>query len=184
MDGMTYRQRRLAKAERLRGWADKREDAATAALESVKPFTSDYAFNTQPGHIPERARIIAREDRAYASLRKAAAMDARADGIEAQAARSIYSDDPDAVERLRDKLAALEAERSRWVEYNKSARKAAKSGGVGDVSILDDAQREDLYRVIAYHWQKLPGRAVPSYVTANLGGNISRLRQRIESLTR
>ena len=83
---MTYRDRREARAERLRGWAGKREQSAAAVFKAGEPFTSDIAFNTQPGHIPFRARLIAREDRAYESLGKAASMRSRADGIEGQLA--------------------------------------------------------------------------------------------------
>ena len=83
---MTYRDRREARADRLRGWAGKREDRAAAVFKAGEPFTSDYAFNTQPGHIPFRARLIAREDRAHESLAKAAAMRSRAGGIEGQLA--------------------------------------------------------------------------------------------------
>lgn len=54
---MTYRERREARAERLRGWAEKREKAAEATFKSHEIFRGDHAFNTQPGHIPERARV-------------------------------------------------------------------------------------------------------------------------------
>lgn len=110
---MTYRERREARAERLRGWAATRQQRAAAVFKAGEPFTSDIAFNTQPGHIPFRARLIAREERAYESTRKAASMESRADGIEAQLDHAIYSDDPDAIERLRERIAELEGERER-----------------------------------------------------------------------
>ena len=71
---MTYRDRREARADRLNEWAGKREERAEAVFKAGEPFTSDYAFNTQPGHIPFRAKLIAREDRAYESTVKAASM--------------------------------------------------------------------------------------------------------------
>src|SRR5438874_1408018 len=91
-DGMTYRERRERRAERLRGWAETRQANAATVFKAGEPFTSDIAFNTQPGHIPFRARLIAREERAYESTRKAASMESRADGIESQLAGAIYSD--------------------------------------------------------------------------------------------
>ena len=97
---MTYRDRREARAERLQEWAGKREDRAAAVFKAGEPFTSDYAFNTQPGHIPVRAKLIAREDRAHESVAKAASMRSRADGIEGQLAGSIYDDDPDAIDAI------------------------------------------------------------------------------------
>ena len=59
---MTYRERRERRAERLRGWAEARQARAAATFAAHEVYRSDYAFNTQPGHIPERARVIARED--------------------------------------------------------------------------------------------------------------------------
>jgi len=53
---------------------------------------------------------------------KAAEMRSKAANIEAAAARSIYSDDPDAVEQLEARLAELEAKRDRIKAYNKSVR--------------------------------------------------------------
>ena len=121
-------------------WADKRETRANQVFESNRPITSDWAFNTQPGHIPMRARIIAQEDRAFESLRKADDMRRRAAGIQAAADGAIYSDDPDAIEQLEAKIARLEAERKRITDYNKTARK-----GSPDLSILDERQRERLH---------------------------------------
>ena len=66
------------KADRLQGWADKRIKKAAAVFEHNRHYTSDIAFNTQPGHIPIRARIIAQEDKAHKSLEIARGMKARA----------------------------------------------------------------------------------------------------------
>lgn len=176
----TYRERREARAERLREWAEKRETRAAAVFESHRPFTSDIAFNTQPGHIPFRARLIAQEDRAHESLRKAESMSQRAGGIEAQLDASIYDDDPDAIERLRERIAGLEAERDRIKAYNASCRK-----GQRDLTLLDDKQRADLAtvaRVCSYQLGK--GGAFPSYALTNLSGNINRNRKRLAALER
>lgn len=50
---MIYRERREARADRLRGWADTRTARATAALKIGESYRGDHAFNTQPGHIAE-----------------------------------------------------------------------------------------------------------------------------------
>lgn len=192
---LTTREKRERKAERLREWADAREakqsalDKAARADESATgiPFGQPILV----GHHSERRhrRAIERMDRAMGAAvensRKAQDMAARADGIEAQAAQAIYSDDVDAVERLEAKIAGLEAERERIKAYNASCRKAAKAGGLGDLSLLDEAQRADIatsIRVCA--WQVGPGGSMPSYVLSNLGGNITRLRKRLEDLQR
>lgn len=178
---MTYRERRLAKAERLRGWADKRQVAAEADLESQPELRHDWAFITQPGHIPARARMNARDDRAYASLQKAGEMSSRADSIEAAADGAIYSDDEDAIERLEERIAGLEAERDRIKAYNASARKAKANHG--DLSILTEREQKTLLRAIGT-WGDVQCKhgVFPSYHLTNLSGNLNRQKKRLEAL--
>jgi hypothetical protein len=173
---MTYRERRKRKAERLREWADTRVTSATAVFKAGEPYRSDHAFITQPGHIPERARLIAREDRAHESLAKASIMTSRAAGIEAAADNAIYSDDPDAVERLEEKIAGLEAKRNRI----KTINKAARAGKLGEIELTDGEKRDLLS--IARHSYHDASKGYPSYALTNLGGNINRCRQRLERL--
>ncbi|MHB8394623.1 MAG: DUF3560 domain-containing protein, partial [Candidatus Dormibacteria bacterium] len=139
MTETTYRERREAKADRLRRWAEKRETAAGAVLAAHEIYRGDVAFNTQPGRIPLRSRVIAQDARAFESLQKAASMTSRADGIESQLEGAIYSDDPDAIEQLRARIADLEAERDRIKAFNATCRKNAP-----DLTLLDEAQRRQL----------------------------------------
>jgi len=177
---MTYRERRLRKAERLRGWAEKRQQAAEEALESQPELRGDWAFITQPGHIPARERMNARDDRALESLRKAEGMASRADGIEAAAAGAIYSDDPDAIEALEARIAGLEAERDRIKAYNASCRK-----GQRDTSLLDERQQAQLASTAQHaSYQIRENGAAPAYWAANLSGNINRQKKRLEALKR
>jgi hypothetical protein len=164
---MTYRDRRMAKAERLRAWAEKREQNASAVLAAGEPYRGTWAFATQPGHIPLRARVIAREERAFESLRKAREMAARADNIEAAAEHAIYADDPDAIERLEERIAQLEAERERIKAENAAFRKAHRT----ELAAMTPYQRD----------QAMPYRG---YVLQNLTGNIARNRQRLDGLRR
>ena len=187
---MTYRDRRAARADRLREWSAKRIDRATATLASdnAQPFAHDIAFLTQPGRIPERTRMNARADRAYGSLAKADSMAARADSIDAAAERAIYSDDLDAIARLTERIADLEAERDRITRYNASARKAHKADpaqNVGDLDILSERQRADLVSLARHAaWQMARRQgAFPAYVTANLSGSIGRQRARLAELS-
>jgi alkanesulfonate monooxygenase SsuD/methylene tetrahydromethanopterin reductase-like flavin-dependent oxidoreductase (luciferase family) len=70
------------KAERYEAWADKREQTAGATLDTINNrYRGDFAFNTQPGHIPERARVIRREDRAFESLGVAQRLRRKADSL-------------------------------------------------------------------------------------------------------
>lgn len=104
----------------------------------------------------------------------------RRDDIEDQLAGAIYSDDPDAVEQLRARIAKLEAERDRIKAFNASCRK-----GQPDESLLDERQRrglESVRRHSAYSLSK--GGGMPAYALSNLSGNISRQKKRLEALER
>lgn len=78
-----YRQERAdRKAERLRGWADKRKVDANRVLDyNHEHYTGDVAFMTQPGHIPGRERIFNQNHRACESLNIARKMESKADNI-------------------------------------------------------------------------------------------------------
>lgn len=182
----------MARAVRLRGWAEGREAKAAAALSDAHDRAAVIPFG-QPilaGHHSEgrdrryRAGIVRKTEQGFAHADKARDMASRAANIEAAAERAIYSDDPDAVEQLAERIANLEAQRDRIKRYNAACRKASKAGGTGDLSILDDAQRAEIAtiaRVCAY--QVRPGGGFPAYVTSNLSGQISRNRKRLAALT-
>jgi Domain of unknown function (DUF3560) len=164
---MTYRERREAKADRLDGWAEKREADAGAVIERNRTYTGDIAFNTQPGHIPLRARVIKQNDNAFASLNKARSMSARADGIRSQLAEAIYSDDPDAIDRLEQRIAELEQRRERIKADNARFRKAHAK----ELRTMTPYQRD----------QAMPHAG---YELRNLAGNITRQRQRLAEARR
>ena len=176
---MTYRERREAKAERLRGWAAKREatSAATLAAIDARPEAHDIAFNTQPGHIPARARMNRQQEGAWASAAKARDMNSRAAGIEAAAEQAIYSDDHDAVDRLKERIAALEAQRERVKAINAAGRKG-KTDSIQPP--LTDDERDELAR--GARFSDGTAGTYPAYVIRNLGGNITRQRERLKSL--
>ena len=70
------------RADKYDEWAEKREQRANATLTNIaEHYTGDIAFNTQPGHIPLRARVIAQEDRSFQSLRKARQMRQKASSL-------------------------------------------------------------------------------------------------------
>lgn len=193
MTRRTHRERLENRADRLREWSDKRQEKSDDAYQRSRELADRIPFG-QPilvGHHSEgrarrdAARIRAGMDAAVEHADQAQDMARRATEIEGELATSVYDDDPDAIARLEAKLAGLEAQRERIKAYNASCRKAAKAGGTGDLSILDDKQRRDITTLIErVSWQVGPGNAFPSYALSNLGGNISRLRKRIARLTR
>lgn len=179
--GPTTRERREARADRLRGWADSREAKGTARLEqadriaSVIPFGQPILIghHSEGRHRRDLDRIQSNTRRGFEDTRKADEMRARADNIEAAAGAAIYSDDPDAVEQLRAKIDRLEAERAAINAYNKAARKGAVTA--------------ELLEALAPKWRTRyaeRGETIASYATSNLSGNISRLKARLERLER
>ena len=183
---MTYRERRQRRAERLNEWADKRYAKADAIHEYNEslPYRHDWAFITQPGRIPERERMNRREERAWEHTKKADSMASRAAGIEAQLERSIYSDDHDAIEKLRERIAGLEAEREHMKAVNAAIKAYEKRTGKANKDLTAD----DLVacgcttKDVTAFWPDLYGWRYPTYALSNLSGNIARNRKRLAQL--
>lgn len=182
---MTYRERREAKADRYREWADKREAKATADFKKVDDIASVIPFG-QPilvGHHSEgrarrdQDRIYSGMSRGVENLNKAETFRGRADTIESQLERSIYSDDEDAVEKLEERIEALETERTAIVKFNATVRK-----GSPDYTLLTRKQAADLVVNVRHGFDR--AGQFPAYVTTNLSGNINRNKKRLEALRR
>ena len=96
----------------------------------------------------------------------------------------IFDADENALPQLRDKLAILLQQREHIAHVNKLVRKAAKAGGDAlSAEGLTEQERESLrvtHRVQSYYDPLHKG--FPPYVSANLSGNISRIRARITRL--
>jgi hypothetical protein len=182
---MTYRDRRLRRAERLRQWAEKRRQKSGAAFTRADTIASGIPLG-QPilvGHHSEKhhRRDLARIDTAmHAGIehqRTAASMASRADEIERQADHAIYDDDPDAIERLRERIAELEARRERMKAINHAIRKGP--GWEARIAPpLTDDEREDLIRAARFSGSA----GCPAYALQNLGGNLTRQRARLARL--
>lgn len=187
---MTRRERLEAKAERRREWAASREKKSEAGFESAQKIADGIPFG-QPilvGHHSERharrdqARIESGMVAGHENAKVAANHSNKADGIDRQLAASVFSDDADAPERLREQIAELEAERDRIKAYNASCRSRK---GAGDASLLEPSQREDILttaRVAAYQLGKYG--EFPSYHLSNLGARIREKKARVERIER
>lgn len=164
----TYRERREAKAAKLREWADGRRAKADAIEKADAQTRADFRFvAAQPGigRHPSVRRLLAREDREYEHRNKAGAMAGRAIGIEQQLEAAIYDDDPDAVERLKERIAGLEAKRDGYKARNAEYRAAHK---------------DELKGMTV--WQKDQVLPAASYQLTNLGADIRRNQKRLEDL--
>jgi hypothetical protein len=184
----TYRERRQARAERLRDWSGKREQRAAQARASVDALVGGIPLG-QPilvGHHSQRRaerdrdRIQTGTRKAIEHAEKAREFERRAANIEAAAEESIYSDDPDAAAKLRQRLAELEKRRATIKAYNAACRK-----GTADPATLPaDLARELADAINAWGGYQCPGGRFPSYMLSNLSGNISRNKRRLADLER
>lgn len=189
----TYRERREARAERLQEWSAKRKTKSAAAFKTARTIADSIPLG-QPilvGHHSERhhrrdvARIDSNMRKGCEHEQKAADMESRAANIEAAAERAIYSDDVDALERMRERVAGLEAERDRIKACNKAIRKHGlqRLTQPDPPFVLTPAELAELLKLMQlcpYH--KCESRGFPSYSLSNLGGNITRNRARLQEL--
>lgn len=180
-----YAERRAARIARLEARA-----ASAAAERDQRHATVDrltYIMNGQPilvGHHSEKRhrrdlqRMSDNMRKAYEAHKSAETLTRRAAAAEANPA--ISSDDPNALERLREKLARLESSRDGMKAANAAIRKYAKAG--------PDAQAAAL-AALGYHRDLLKpdfaGRiGFPAYELTNTGAEIRRLQGRIAELER
>jgi hypothetical protein len=126
-----YQARKDARNARRREHAAKlraeSSDRATRSLAGLPDFGQPILV----GHHSEK-RHRAALDRSHAHMDKALALQSEAEHLEARAAASeanaaISSDDPDALGKLRAKVAELESERERIKAYNRKAKKAGEA---------------------------------------------------------
>lgn len=168
----THRERREARAQRLNEWAEKRE-AKSEAMHNAGDLRSGIPMG-QPilvGHHSQRRHENAIERANSATRRaldndtKAASMRARAANIEAAADRAIYSDDEDAAERLRERVAELTEQQAAMKARNAAFRAA---------------NREALKAMTPF----ARGRTLPHppYELTNLAANIRRNRERLAAM--
>jgi hypothetical protein len=172
---MTYRERRLRRAERLREWSagnevrSEQRGAAADEIMSHIPLGQPIlvGHHSERRHRKDLARIQNGISASVELGRKAEAQARAADEIEAQADNAIYDDDPDAIQRLSDKIARLEAERDQMKATNAAYRKEHRA----ELAAMSPYDRS----------QAIP---FPGYALQNLGGNLTRTRQRLARLQR
>ena len=93
--------------------------------------------------------------------------------------RVISSDDPNAIQKLQDKLEMCEKSQKYMKEVNAYYRKNGTCEGFPGLEAARAARLDESVRQ-AYSWDKQP---FPSYALTNNSAEIRRLKQRIEKLT-
>jgi hypothetical protein len=117
------------------------------------------------------------DEKAFQSLAKAESMESRANGIEAQLDRSIYSDDNNAIEALEARIAENEAKRDRMKLVNKLYKKG-DAAGLEAIGLNLESIKEKLAKAGPY-WGSAPH--LP-YEMTNLGARIRADQKRIEEV--
>ncbi len=178
---MSRRERLERKLEKREEWADGRDSKASGLRAYGDKFRGDHAFNTQPGHIPERARMIKRDEKAYEHSQMAGHHRSKATGLRQQLDRTIFSDDDDAIQALEEKIAKMEATRGTYKAVNKIVRRKPK-----DKPTPEKIRELEALIGGAAQQQFVPdfgGRVgIPSYSLTNLGANIRRCKERIKEI--
>ena len=183
---MTRRERIERKAARRREWAGGRVAKAEAAHAAVSRV-ADMIPMGQPilvGHHSERRarrdqdRIRSGMSRAMEHSRMVAHHEARAENLERALDRSIYSDDANAVEALRARIAKHEAERDRMKRVNSLYRKGDAAGlaAMG----LDLESLRARVAAIGHSWVTAP---YEGYQLTNLGARIRDDKKRLADLS-
>ena len=171
-----------ARVERMKARVE-RLSAASASQHAAARAIIDRVPLGQPilvGHHSERAhrRDFARVDSA---LTKALAFHKEAEVLRSRAERAeentaVSSDDPDAIAKLREKLAAVEASRAHMVAANQAVR--SKDPWAGLASLGCSARISE--------WLMTPNAmgelGFPAYELRNAASESSRLRKRIAEL--
>ena len=186
---MTTRERLERKQERREDWAAGREQKAAQAFNGadMSESVTGIPFG-QPilvGHHSERAHraAIKRADnamnRACESSNMAEHHHEKASGIQRQLDRSIFSDDDNAIQELEKRIAGREKERTFNNAINKIIRRKPKNE-----STPEKVEELAALKINAATAQKLftPDYGqigIPSYVNANLSGNISSDKKRL-----
>lgn len=194
----TRRERLERKLEKREEWADSRaakarrsSDAAHDAVAGIPPGQPILV-----GHHSERRHRAALKRHDNAMRRTIENEDmaehhrSKADGLARQLESNIYSDDPDAIERLEERIAELEEEREHRKAVGAAWRKAKRPkaddvDGWQKVAELLGTNLAGVARARADCGSEegfLNRGPVPSYVLTNLGGNIRRLRERLKSV--
>ena len=191
---MTRRERMERRRDRRLDWAVSRDRKAESALGGAKRIADGIPLG-QPILVGHHSEKHARKDaerihngmtKGFESMDMAAHHRARADGIDHQLATSIFTDDPDAPERLREKIAALEARRTRMKAINKEIGKGLGwEGRLAAAGVtLTEKEKTDLLNVAKFqpYYCKHGAPVFPPYTFQNLGANIRRLKERLKTV--
>ena len=185
---MTKRERLEKKLEKREEWAEKAQERASEEFETASDLIKDLPPG-QPilvGHHSEKAhrRLLERSgshmDKGCEQYKLAQYHEDKAQGLARQLETTIFSDDPDAVERLQAKL----DERVKLQDGYKKINKLLRTKGLTPAEKLKEIL---CVGVIGEQtaWELVEkGYSLPAYMLTNNNSEIRRIHKRIEEITR
>jgi len=183
----SYELKQEAKKERLLNAADRADKASNAAYQSSHDATSDIPFG-QPilvGHHSE-ARHRRAIDKSWNQMGKSIALSDKADKLRSKAAGvgtgGISSDDPDALIKLREKLANLERSQEIMKAANKVIRnkKLSDSGKIAEIVESLEMGEQQAKNLLEPDFAGRVG--FPSYSLTNNNANMRTVKGRIAEM--
>lgn len=184
-----YEQRQEARRARLEARAEKARKEADARYRQAKDMASSIPFG-QPiliGHHSEqrdrnfRNRIHDTYGKAFALQDKAAHYESKAASV---GTGGISSDDPEAIEKLKEQLANVRASQDAMKKANALIRKhkGDEAAQVAAIAALDGFTEATAREIVKPDFCGRVG--FPSYALSNNNANARRIEQRIKELER
>lgn len=188
---MTRRERLEARAERRREWAASRERKAATAAGRAESIAQRFEGG-QPILVGHHSEGRARRDQERMHSAMSASVESRqmaerheskAAGIERQLERSIFDDDPNAIEQLEARIAEQEAKASVHLAVNRAWRRAKGSAAAFLAALREISP--DGHQKLAEHVARTMGLCPwlrQPLDTTNLRAAIRRDRERVERI--
>ena len=182
-----YEAKRQARYDRLLAAAEKAEREGSANHNQANSMAQCIPFG-QPilvGHYSEkrdrnfRARIENKFRKGYELHQKAEEYKSRAQSVQDNTA--IFSDDPEATDKLSEKIAKAEADQTLWKSINAAYKKFLKNPASLDMCELSEGMKK-VIREFKPEWSHdLP---IPAYRFTNNNANIHRMKERAQVVAR
>ena len=187
---MTRRERLENKLEKRQEWAEKAEQRFHDEMRKSESYVANIPFG-QPilvGHHSEKAHRAA-IDRAWrAADRSVAEKDLakhhrdKAEGLSDYLENTIFDDDPDAIDRIQQRIDSLEKKHALMLAVNKICRNkkfddSAKIAALVELGLTESAAKEAVHP--SESWQSV---GFDSYMLSNNSANIRRYKERLANL--
>jgi len=181
-----YEQKKQARIDRYRGRAAKAGQQSDQlytearkmgeAIPLGQPMLVDhYSYKSDRNY---RERMGNKYTKAFEASDKAAHYEAKAQAAESN--NAISSDDPEAIPKLKARLAEMQDYHAFMVRFNRHYKKHGTCKGFEDISD-EDAEKTDTRIKAGYSWNQQP---FPAYTLQNDNQNIKRVKERIATLER